>query len=209
MKKIVNNWHWLSVFLAGAVALVAILVPMAPVTKLLLAANMVLLMHFFEEFGWPGGFPWMGMKVLMGSNEMDSSKWNCNNLSSMFGNWGFLLIVYMLPLCLPGVRFLTLAAMMFLFAEVLMHWVAFPVRLKAFYNAGMATAVGCGVIACCYFFGGVFEAASFFWYDYVLAVVWFIVNFVFFFRSKLYWNLGKKPGYALTEQSAFGVGFKK
>jgi len=28
-----------------------------------------------------------------------------------------------------------------------------PVRLKAFYNAGMATAVGCGIIACCYFFG--------------------------------------------------------
>ena len=49
----------------------------------------------------------------------------------------------------------------------------------------------------------------FFWYDYLLAVVWFIVNFVFFFRSKLYWNLGKKPGYALTEQSAFGVWFKK
>ncbi len=151
----------------------------------------------------------MGMKVLMGSSEMDSSKWNCNNLSSMFGNWGFLLMVYVLPLCLPGVRFLTLAAMMFLFAEVLMHWLAFPVRLKAFYNAGMATAVGCGVIACCYFFGGVFESASLHWYDYVLAIVWFIVNFVFFFRSKLYWNLGKKPGYALTGQSAFGVGFKK
>ena len=79
----------------------------------------------------------MGMKVLMGSDEIDSSKWNCNNLSSMFGNWGFLLMVYVLPLCLPG------------------------------------------------------------------------CSYVFFFRSKLYWNLGKKPGYALTEQSAFCVGFKK
>ena len=99
--------------------------------------------------------------------------------------------------------------MMFLYAEVLMHWLAFPVRLKAFYNAGMATSVGCSVIACCYFFGGVFDASMFFWYGYLLAVVWSIVNFVFFFRSKIYWGLGKKPGYALTEQSAFGVGFKK
>lgn len=66
--------------------MVAILVPMADVTRLLLAANMVLLLHFFEEFGWPGGFPYMGMKVLMGSNEMDPSKWNVNNLSSMYGN---------------------------------------------------------------------------------------------------------------------------
>ena len=99
--------------------------------------------------------------------------------------------------------------MMFLFAEVFMHWVMFPIRLKSFYNAGMATAVGCGIIACSYFFGGVFDASTFFWYDYVLAVVWFIVNFVFFFRSRLYWNLGKKPGYALTEQSAFGFWVKK
>ena len=33
--------------------------------------------------------------------------------------------------------------------------------------------------------------------------------FIFSFRSKLYWNLGKKLGYALTEQSAFGAGFKR
>ena len=66
-----------------------------------------------------------------------------------------------------------------------------------------------GDIACCYFFGGVFDAGSFVWWDYALAVVWFLVNFLFFFRSKIYWGLGKKLGYALTQQSAFGVGFKK
>ncbi len=25
----------------------------------------------------------------------------------------------------------------------------------------------------------------------------------------IYWNLGKKPGYELTQQSAFGAGFRK
>lgn len=204
MKKLVNNWHYISVFLAGAVALVAILVPMADTSRLLLAANVVLLLHFFEEFGWPGGFPYMGMKVLMGSNEMDPSKWNVNNLSSMYGNWGFLLLVYVLPLCLPGVRFMTLAAFMFLFAEVLMHCVLFPIRLRTLYNAGLVTSLGAGAIACCYFFGGVFDGSLFLWYDWVIAVLWFAAVFVLSFRSKLYWNLGKLPGYPLTEQSAFG-----
>ena len=37
----------------------------------------------------------------------------------------------------------------------------------------------------------------------------FAASFIFCFRSKIYWNLGKKPGYALTGQSAFGAGFKK
>ena len=39
----------------------------------------------------------------------------------------------------------------------------------------------------------------------VLAVVWFAVIFFISFRSPLYWKLGKKAGYALTEQSAFGA----
>lgn len=209
MKKIVNNWHWISVYLAGATALVAILVPMNEVTQLLLAAISLLFLHFFEEFGWPGGFPWMGVKVLLGSNEMDSTKWDCNNLSSMFGNWGFLFMVYVLPIIFPSVRLFTLSAMIFLFAEVLMHLIMFPIRLKTLYNAGLVTTIGLGVIGCCYFFGDAFNADMFQWCDYVLAVVWFGVNFLFFFRSKLYWTLGKKPGYELTEQSAFGAGFKR
>ena len=204
MKKIINYWHYISVFLAGAFALVAILVPMDTVTRLLLAANAVLFLHFFEEFGWPGGFPFVGMKVLMNSSEPDSSKWGVNNLSSMFGNWGFLLLVYILPLFLPGVRFMTLAAFMFLFAEVLMHFVIFPIRLKDCYNPGILTTIGLGIIGCCYFFGGVFDAGMYVWYDWVIAVVWFAVVFFFSFRSPLYWKLGRKPGYPLTRQSAFG-----
>ena len=37
------------------------------------------------------------------------------------------------------------------------------------------------------------------------AEVWFAVIFFISFRSPLYWKLGKKAGYALTEQSAFGA----
>ena len=55
---------------------------------------------------------------------------------------------------------------------------------------------------------GVFDGSLFLWYDKVIAVVWFAAVFVLSFRSKLYWNLGKLPGYPLTEQSAFGP-FKK
>ena len=205
MKKIVNNWFNISVYLSGATALLAILLPIGIVQKLLLASISILFLHFFEEFGWPGGFPWMGVKLLLGSDEMDSSKWNCNNLSSMFGNWTFLVMVYLLPVFLPGARFLTIGALMFNFAELLMHLVLFNVRLKKIYNAGMITAVfGLAPISIYYFFF-VFNSAAFIWYDYVIAVLYFIIIFWFCFRSPLYWNLGKKEGYALTKQSAFGI----
>lgn len=209
MKKIINNWHYVSVFLAGMVALLAIFLPVNETQKCLLAANVVLLLHFFEEFGFPGGFPLLGIKVLMGSDEMDKTKWNCNNLSSMFGNWGFLFMVYILPIILPGVRFLTLAAMMFLFAEVLMHLVLFNVRLKTRYNAGMITGVFGTAPIGIYYFTSVYDSSLFSWYDFAIAVVWFIACFVFFFRSKVYWGLGKKDGYTLTDQTAFGAGYMK
>ncbi|MBQ7479128.1 MAG: HXXEE domain-containing protein [Selenomonadaceae bacterium] len=209
MKKAVNMWHYISVYLAGLSALVAIFAPVDPVQKCLLASIAILFLHFFEEFGYPGGFPLLGMKVMMNSTEMDSTKWNCNNLNSMFGNWGFLVLLYILPLFLPSVRFLTLSAMMFLFAEVLMHLIIFPVKLREFYNPGQITAVlGLGIIGV-YYFGTVFEPQMFVWYDYALAVLWFVAVFLFCFRSKLYWNLGKKEGYALTDLTAYGVGFNE
>lgn len=209
MKKVINNWHYVSVYLAGMVALLAIFLPVNETQKCLLAANVVLLLHFFEEFGFPGGFPLMGIKVLMGSDEMDKTKWDCNNLSSMFGNWGFLFLVYILPIILPGVRFLTLAAMMFLFAEVFMHLVLFNVKLKTKYNAGMITGVFGTAPIGIYYFASVYDPSLFKWYDFAIAVIWFIACFVFCFRSKLYWGLGRKDGYTLTDQSAFGAGHLK
>lgn len=130
MQKMINQWYNVSVYLAGAAALVAILVPMDITSRLLWASISILFLHFFEEFGAPGGFPYMGKKVLMGSSETDKTKWNCNNLSSLYGNWPFLLLVYCLPLFFPNVHVLTLAAMMFSFAELLMHLILFNVRLK-------------------------------------------------------------------------------
>ncbi|ACV22878.1 hypothetical protein Shel_18620 [Slackia heliotrinireducens DSM 20476] len=205
MKSLVNHWHEVSVFLAGAVAVCAILLVEDPVQKCLLAAIVAMLLHFFEEFGFPGGFPHMGVKALLGSDEPDSTKWHCNNLNSMFGNWTALLLLYIVPLLLPGVRFLTLSAMMFLFAEVLMHLVLFNMRQKSLYNPGMVTGVVLMGAIGIYYFTSVFDASAVVWWDWALAVVWFVAVFVLCFRSPLYWKLGDKPGFPLTQQTAFGL----
>lgn len=204
-RNFVNHWTERSVYIAGIVALLAILLPLTMTQKLLLASIMFLFLHFFEEFSWPGGFAYMGVKVLLGKDEPDQTKWNCNNLSSMYGNWGFLLLIYVLPLCLPNVKVLLLAAMLFNFMELLMHLIAFNVRLKRWYNPGLVTAV-CGLTPISiYYFSCVFDASLFAWYHYVLAVVWFIFVFWLCFRSPWYWWLGKKEGYQFTEQAAFGL----
>lgn len=203
-KNFVNRWAECSIYLAGLIALLTIFLPLSLTQKMLLASIVFLFLHFFEEFGWPGGFPYMGVKLLLGKDEKDPNKWNCNNLSSMYGNWGFLLLIYVLPLCVPSLTVLTLAAMMFNFAELLMHLVIFNVRLRQWYNPGFVTAVFGLTPISIYYFISVFDASLFSWYHYVLAVVWFVFVFWLCFRSPIYWGLGKKEGYPFTEQAAFG-----
>ena len=90
MKRIINNWYNISVYISVAIFLIVAFFVTDSLQKVLLLSAAVLFLHFFEEFGWPGGFPYLGMKVMMGSDETDSTKWNCNNLNSMFGNTGIL-----------------------------------------------------------------------------------------------------------------------
>lgn len=204
-RNLVNHWHEVSAFLGAAVAVCTILLVEEPVQKCLLAAIVAMLLHFYEEFGFPGGFPHMGVKVLLGSDEADSTKWHCNNLNSMFGNWTALLLLYIVPLFLPSVRFLTLSAMLFLFAEVLMHLVLFNVRQRSLYNPGMVTGVVLMGAIGLFYFTSVFDESVLAWWDWLLAIVWFVAVFAFCFRSPLYWKLGDVPGYPLEEQTAFGL----
>ena len=92
-----------------------------------------------------------------------------------------------------------------LFAEVLMHLVLFNVRQRSLYNPGMVTGVVLMGLIGLYYFTSVFDASVLVWWDWVLAVVWFVAVFVFCFRSPLYWKLGDVPGYPLEEQTAFGL----
>ena len=102
LNKFVNHWFDVSVYVAGILALIAIFLPMTISQQLLIASIIVLLLHFFEEFGAPGGFPYMGVKILLGKDDRNPANWNCNNLSSMYGNWLFLILVYILPLFFPA-----------------------------------------------------------------------------------------------------------
>ena len=208
MRRVINNWHNVSLVLAIVTALIAVAVDDI-VQKILLASIAVLLLHFFEEFGFPGGFPWMGVKLLLNSRETDSTKWSCNNLNSMFGNWGFLILVYALPLILSDVRFLLLAAMIFSLMELVMHLILFNVKRKTIYNPGMFTGVFLLAPISIYYFTNVYDGSLFVWSDFVAAVAWCVAVFWFAFRSPLYWWLGRLKGYKLTAQSAYGVAYAR
>ena len=205
MKTIINNWYNISIGLAVITALIAVFGTNDPMQRVLLAFATVLFLHFFEEFGFPGGFPLMGVQIMLRSDEMDSTKWDCNNLNCMFGNWTAQFLIYILPLLLSGVRFLTMAAIVLSVAECVMHFLTFTIKMKKIYNPGLITTLFGIVPILCYYFMRVYDPAAYYWYDYVLAVVYFIIVFGFCYRSPLYWKLGRVEGYPLTERSAYGI----
>ena len=209
MKTFVNHWAPVSLVLGISTILIAVFGPWDFTQKVLLALTACAFFHFFEEFWWPGGFPYVGVKVMLGKDEPDPSKWNANNLSSIFGNWGFLILVYIAALLLPQVRFLTLAAVLFSFLELFQHLLVFNMRLKRIYNPGLVTAVFGMTPVTIYYLISTAGMGLYVWYDYVIALVWVVAVFVFCFRSPLYWSLGKKEGYPFTPRAAFGPELKR
>ena len=205
MRRIINNWYNVSVILAVVSAIMIFAVDDLT-QKLLLGSIAILFLHFYEEFGFPGGFAWMGVRILLGSKEMNSEKWNCNNLNSMFGNWGFLILVYALPL-LVEVKFLVLAAMIFSLMELIMHLILFNVKIKTIYNPGLITGAFGLVPIAIYYFLNVYDGNLYEWSDFLRAIVWNVFVFWFSFRSPLYWGLGRLRGYKLTPQTAYGIGY--
>lgn len=202
-KKIIKNWYNIAVFVAGAVGLTACLGNWDLRMRTLLLGLMFIHLHFFEEFGFPGGFPWQGEQVELGVKECKPEEWDLNMLSAFFGNEWFAVLVYVLPMFLP-VKFLTLTAVIFTFAELAMHLVVFNVALKKWYNPGLVSVlIGLLPVSINYFVQ-TWGMHLYNWIDVVLAVVWIAFNYWVAFASPLYKWFGSKKEYTFTIEEACG-----
>lgn len=185
MRKLIQNWYQLAVYLAGGYALLLGLGSWTVQQRALLMGLILLHLHFFEEFGFPGGFAWMGIRVEMWAVPPVVADWPLNQLSAFFGNEWFALVVYLLPLLCPWWHWLVLAALVFAFAELVMHALVFNLAMRTAYNPGLVTALGLTLVTSWYLWdrGGV---AAFTWLDLALAIGWIGLNYWLAFRSPLF-----------------------
>ncbi len=105
-----------------------------------------LLVHQFEEYGFPGGAPYFLNKYMRGGNE----RYPLNQLSAMVTNLLIAYICYLLPVFLPDIIWLGLAPALFgCVFQVLLHGVVFLLKFHHFYNPGTAAVflihVPCGI----------------------------------------------------------------
>lgn len=135
-----HNWYYL-----GAALFVGLSFFMgfwgslfSSIQVILIFSFMAMLAHQFEEYAYPGGFPTVTNFMVMGEKDIpDRYPLNANQcmISNTFLTYPF----YILAICFPSLIWLGVAQVGLGLFQVIAHGVMTPIRIKRFYNPGLAT----------------------------------------------------------------------
>lgn len=137
--------------------------------------------HFFEEFGFPGGFPMFCNTMFGYKNSPKPDRFPLNQMSALVTNWGTAIVLYLPPIFFPNAIWFGLAPILFGgVAQLLVHGVVNNRMLKRFYNAGLAVVLfGHLPIAVLYIRYITINNMANFW-DYLIGIVimvlWYVVG---------------------------------
>jgi uncharacterized protein with HXXEE motif len=141
MRNYRENWFNVGAVLAMVIAgVLALSHRRLSRSRAFSALNLAALMvHQFEEYGFPGYFPGMLNAGLFNSEKPDRYPLNASSalLINAVAGYPF----YLLPVLLPKRRSLGLAAVFVGFAQAVFHGIAPPLRAKAPYGPGFLTAL--------------------------------------------------------------------
>jgi hypothetical protein len=110
--------------------------------KVLILNFIVVLLHQFEEYSWPGGFPAVANLILMSREPMSRYFKPLNQLSSAVANVTFAYVFYLVPIFFPETIWLGLSTMIVgVVVQVIGHAVIVNYEIRSLYSPGVATAV--------------------------------------------------------------------
>ena len=111
-----------------------------PLSKILTLSFMALLVHQFEEYALPGGFPAVMNSAWMGEKEVPD-RYPLNRKSCFIVNIIGAYPFYILPILFPNLIWLGLAQVLFGMTQILIHGIVINVKMKSWYNPGLAAVV--------------------------------------------------------------------
>ena len=141
MRNYRDNWFDVGAVLAMAIAgALAISHRRLSRSRLFSVLNLAALMvHQFEEYGYPGYFPGLLNAGVFKSAKPDRYPLNTN--SSLVVNAVVGYPFYLLPVLFPKRRSLGLAPVLFGFGQAVFHGIVPPLRAKARYGPGFLSAL--------------------------------------------------------------------
>ena len=110
------------------------------IQSILIYSFMALLVHQFEEYGLPGGFPAL-FNVIINGEKVAPDRFPQNSNLAMVVNVALAYPFYIAAILFPGAIWLGLATMFFGLSQILGHGIMMNRSLKSFYNPGMAACI--------------------------------------------------------------------
>ncbi|MCC8022919.1 MAG: HXXEE domain-containing protein [Clostridiales bacterium] len=106
---------------------------------ILIYSFMALLVHQIEEYAWPGGFPAI-YNIAVAKEKAAPDRYPLNANQCMITN-GLIKVFYLTAILLPDVIWLGFAQVLFGMLQFFAHGLLINIRLKSFYNPGLASVI--------------------------------------------------------------------
>ena len=142
MKFYRRNWYYI-----GGILFVILAFVMgfwggyiSHIQVILIYSFMALLVHQFEEYGLPGGFPALFNVIINGETEAPD-RFPQNSHLAMIVNVALAYPFYIAAILFPGAIWLGLATMFFGLSQILGHGIMMNRSLRSFYNPGLAACI--------------------------------------------------------------------
>jgi Protein of unknown function with HXXEE motif len=178
--------HWYEVGAVVAIGTVVWLIlgwhGMDILQRLLLLNFVALLVHQYEEYGWPGGGPGI-VNIVMRPNPAPD-RYPLNQNSAMMINVFAAYHFYVLPVFFPEVIWLGLAPVVFGLLQFVVHGIVVNVKMKSLYNPGLAAVVVGHIPIGLYYLYYVHAHDLVIAWDWVLALV-YMLTFQYVLMLKL------------------------
>lgn len=139
LKFLIHNWYRIG-FILGIIILIALIFNWSQINQIqrLLIINLLCLFaHQFEEYQLPGGAPIIINRTVYNETKL-VDRYPGNDLSIMLVNtiaW----IIYCFSIYFYNLYWLGLGVVLFSLFQIAGHCIEMPIKLKAWYNPGMAT----------------------------------------------------------------------
>ena len=173
---------------------------------ILIYSFMALLVHQFEEYGLPGGFPAL-FNVIMNGETQAPDRFPQNSHLAMVVNVALAYPFYIAAILFPGAIWLGLATMFFGLSQILFHGIVINRSLKSFYNPGLAACIFLHGPIGIYYIGYVANYGLAGTWDYVGGILATILAAVLIVALpvRLFSNRKAKYPFSKTEMERFGM----
>ena len=195
--------HWYNIGLAVAIIAAIFLALqwgyMGILQRVLLLNFIAILIHQFEEYGFPGGEPAIMNIVLQNSPTPDRYPLNQNAamITNVVGSYG----LYLIPVFLPNIIWLGLAPILFGMVQFIVHGIMTNIKLKSFYNPGLGAVTFLHIPLGIYYIYYIQSNGLASGWDWVIGVVYmFLFAFIVVNKMTRTWLADKNSSYHFAEE---------